>query len=174
MRDRSQRATAGLRPAESPERRDHLGAPSTPDAPTAARRRQPLVRLLRIGQSEDMGTPLIAKELQASFREAITDAKSMRHEYLTLEHLLLALTRELKTQKILVVCGAYVTRLRKRLEKFLAEEVERLPESASVEPQQTIGATKHWPQPGFVVPAQLPATVQSPKSPMAEADDSRW
>ena len=41
-----------------------------------------------------MATPLIAKELQASFRQALSDAKSMRHEYLTLEHLLLALTRD--------------------------------------------------------------------------------
>ena len=43
----------------------------------------------------------------------------MRHEYLTLEHLLLALTREPKTQKILVACGANVKRLRQRLETFL-------------------------------------------------------
>ena len=85
-----------------------------------------------------MGTPLIAKELQASFREAISDAKSMRHAYLTLEHLLLALSREPKTQKILVACGADVARLRQRLEKFLAE-IDRLPESARVDPQQTIG-----------------------------------
>jgi ATP-dependent Clp protease ATP-binding subunit ClpA len=86
-----------------------------------------------------VATPLIAKELQASFRQAIADAKAMRHEYLTLEHLLLALTREPKTQKILVACGANVKRLRQRLEKFLAETVERLPDSVSAEPQQTIG-----------------------------------
>ena len=86
-----------------------------------------------------MATPLIAKELQASFREAISDAKKMRHEYLTLEHLLLALTREPKTQKILLSCGANVKRLRQRLEKFLAETVERLPDSVNAEPQQTIG-----------------------------------
>jgi len=86
-----------------------------------------------------MASPLIAKELQASFREAITDAKSMRHEYLTLEHLLLALTREPKTQEILVACGADVKRLRQRLEKFLAETVDRLPDNASADPQQTIG-----------------------------------
>ena len=86
-----------------------------------------------------MATPLIAKELQASFRQAIADAKAMRHEYLTLEHLLLALTREPKTQKILVACGANVKRLRQRLEKFLAETVERLPDNVSAEPQQTIG-----------------------------------
>src|SRR5262249_42865987 len=63
----------------------------------------------------------------------------MRHEYLTLEHLLLALTREPKSQRILVGCGANVERLRQRLEKFLTETVDRLPDSVSAEPQQTIG-----------------------------------
>jgi ATP-dependent Clp protease ATP-binding subunit ClpA len=88
---------------------------------------------------DGMASPLIAKELQASFREAITDAKSRRHDYLTLEHLLLALTREPKTQAILVGCGVDVKRLRQRLEKFLDETVERLPDGVSADPQQTIG-----------------------------------
>ncbi len=86
-----------------------------------------------------MATPLIAKELQASFRQALLDAKAMRHEYLTLEHLLLALSKEAKTQKVLTACGASVKRLRLRLETFLKETVEKLPEGVSAEPQQTIG-----------------------------------
>ncbi len=86
-----------------------------------------------------MATPLIAKELQASFRQALQDAKAMRHEYLTLEHLLLALSKEAKTQKVLAACGASVKRLRQRLETFLKDTVEKLPEGVSAEPQQTIG-----------------------------------
>jgi ATP-dependent Clp protease ATP-binding subunit ClpA len=86
-----------------------------------------------------VATPAIAKELQASFKQAITDAKAMRHEYLTLEHLLLALTKEPKTQKVLTACGASVKRLRQRLESFLKSTVEKLPEGVSAEPQQTIG-----------------------------------
>jgi len=86
-----------------------------------------------------VATPLIAKELQASFRQALQDAKAMRHEYLTLEHLLLALTKEAKTQKVLSACGASVKRLRQRLESFLRDTVEKLPEGVSAEPQQTIG-----------------------------------
>jgi ATP-dependent Clp protease ATP-binding subunit ClpA len=84
-----------------------------------------------------MGTPPVTKELQAILRQAMTDAKSSRHEYLTLEHLLLALTREPKTQEILLACGANVERLRQRLERFLGETVERLPDSVTAEPQQT-------------------------------------
>ena len=66
----------------------------------------------------------------------------MRHEYLTLEHLLLALTREPSTREVLDACGANVKRLRERLENFLDETVERLPEGVDAEPQQTIGVER--------------------------------
>jgi ATP-dependent Clp protease ATP-binding subunit ClpA len=74
-----------------------------------------------------VATPLIAKELQASFREALADAKKMRHEY-SPEHLLLALTGT-EDPESLVACGANV-KGPPRLEKFLAETVERLPDGA--------------------------------------------
>ena len=89
-----------------------------------------------------MATPLIAKELQASFRLALAEAKRMRHEYLTLEHLLLALTKDPKTQKVLTACGADLARLRQRLEAFLQETVERLPPDVDADPQQTIGVER--------------------------------
>ncbi|WP_338863948.1 ATP-dependent Clp protease ATP-binding subunit ClpA [Myxococcus stipitatus] len=89
-----------------------------------------------------MAGPLIAKELQASFRTALEEARKMRHEYLTLEHLLLALTREARTREVLKACGANVKRLQERLVSFLEETVERLPEGVEAEPQQTIGVER--------------------------------
>jgi ATP-dependent Clp protease ATP-binding subunit ClpA len=89
-----------------------------------------------------MATPLIAKELQASFRLAIAEAKRMRHEYLTLEHLLLALLKDAKTRQVLSSCGANLPRLQKRLEQFLEETVERLPAGVEAEPQQTMGVER--------------------------------
>jgi ATP-dependent Clp protease ATP-binding subunit ClpA len=86
--------------------------------------------------------PLIAKELQTSFRNALEEARRMRHEYLTLEHLLLALTKEARTREVLKACGANVKRLQERLEAFLEETVERLPEDVEAEPQQTIGVER--------------------------------
>jgi ATP-dependent Clp protease ATP-binding subunit ClpA len=86
--------------------------------------------------------PIIAKELQASFRLALNEAKRMRHEYLTLEHLLLALTKEPKTQKVLVACGANVARLQQKLEEFLRDTVEQLPAEVEADPQQTIGVER--------------------------------
>ncbi|MBN1208349.1 MAG: ATP-dependent Clp protease ATP-binding subunit ClpA [Myxococcaceae bacterium] len=89
-----------------------------------------------------MAGPLIAKELQTSFRNALEEARKMRHEYLTLEHLLLALTKDARTREVLKGCGANVKRLQERLEAFLEETVERLPEDVEAEPQQTIGVER--------------------------------
>ncbi|NPC86381.1 ATP-dependent Clp protease ATP-binding subunit ClpA, partial [Pyxidicoccus fallax] len=89
-----------------------------------------------------MAGPLIAKELQASFRTALDEARKMRHEYLTLEHLLLALTKDSRTREVLKACGADVKRLQERLVSFLEETVERLPEGVEAEPQQTIGVER--------------------------------
>ncbi len=89
-----------------------------------------------------MAGPLIAKELQASFRTALEEARRMQHEYLTLEHLLLALTKDARTREVLKACGANVKRMQERLESFLEETVERLPEGVDAEPQQTIGVER--------------------------------
>ena len=89
-----------------------------------------------------MAGPLIAKELQVSFRNALEEAHRMNHEYLTLEHLLLALTKDPRSREVLKGCGANVKRLQERLETFLEETVERLPEGVEAEPQQTIGVER--------------------------------
>ena len=89
-----------------------------------------------------MAGPQIAKELQTSFRNALDEAARMRHEYLTLEHLLLALTKDARTREVLKACGANLKRLQERLESFLKETVERLPDGVEAEPQQTIGVER--------------------------------
>ncbi len=85
-----------------------------------------------------MASPIIAKELQASIRFALSEAKRMHHEYLTLEHLLLGLLRDPRCVEVLKACGAKMDRLKQRLDTFLEEAVERLPEGQTAEPQQTI------------------------------------
>ena len=75
-----------------------------------------------------MASPIIAKELQASIRFALSEAKRMRHEYLTLEHLLLALLESPAPTRSSRPAGPSSKRLREKLEKFLEETVERLPE----------------------------------------------
>ncbi|MEM7033243.1 MAG: ATP-dependent Clp protease ATP-binding subunit ClpA [Chloroflexota bacterium] len=88
--------------------------------------------------------PLLPESIRKSLMHALEDARHRRHEYVTLEHLLLALSHEARTKEILRVCGVDLKRLREGLETFLIEKVEQLPESAvpkdgEYEPYHTAG-----------------------------------
>jgi ATP-dependent Clp protease ATP-binding subunit ClpA len=89
-----------------------------------------------------VASPIIAKELQASIRFALSEARRMRHEYLTLEHLLLGLLRDPRCVEVIKACAGKVDRIREKVLRFLEETVERLPEGVEAEPQQTIGVER--------------------------------
>jgi ATP-dependent Clp protease ATP-binding subunit ClpA len=89
-----------------------------------------------------MAGPVIDKELQATLRKAFDRAGLMRHEYVTLEHLLLALTDDPKASKALRACGIDLRRLRNRLEEFIQDRLSRVPESVTVEPRQTLAVER--------------------------------
>ena len=76
-----------------------------------------------------MAGPVIDKELQTTLRKAFDHAELMRHEYVTLEHVLLALTDDPKASKALRACGADLRRLRKRLEEFMQERLSVGPDA---------------------------------------------
>jgi ATP-dependent Clp protease ATP-binding subunit ClpA len=85
---------------------------------------------------------MIARELQATLRKAYDEAQRMRHEYVTLEHLLLALLDDPKAEKALEACGANRSRLRKKLYAFFDENVAKLPEDVDAEPHQTLAVER--------------------------------
>ncbi|MGB5265159.1 MAG: Clp protease N-terminal domain-containing protein, partial [Polyangiales bacterium] len=89
-----------------------------------------------------MAGPVIDKELQETLRKAFDRAGLMRHEYVTLEHLLLALTEDPNASKALRACGADLRRLRTRLEEFMRDRLSRVPESVTVEPRQTLAVER--------------------------------
>ncbi len=86
--------------------------------------------------------PNFTRELQNALRTALSEAESMRHEYVTLEHLLLAFLREDSAVKALKACGADVTRLEMNLREFLQGSLERVPEDRELEVQQTVGVAR--------------------------------
>ena len=77
----------------------------------------------------------ISKELQATLELAIAEARRRRHEYLTLEHLLVALCADPVAAKILTACGADFGKLLGDLEDFLAEKAE-FPLLCTTEPDE--------------------------------------
>ncbi|HTR55669.1 MAG TPA: ATP-dependent Clp protease ATP-binding subunit ClpA [Kofleriaceae bacterium] len=81
---------------------------------------------------------MLSPELQATFQRALEDVRARRHEYLTLEHLLLAMLDDPSGADIVGKCGGDVEALRGDLERFLDEQVEQLPEGEEIGPDQTL------------------------------------
>ncbi len=80
----------------------------------------------------------IADELRVALSRAIDDAARRRHEFLTLEHVLLALLHDPVTSDVIEACGGNLKTLEQDLVLYLDKEVEKLPEGAEeTEPQQT-------------------------------------
>ncbi len=81
---------------------------------------------------------MLSPELQATLQRAVEDVRGRRHEYLTLEHLLLSILDDPSGADIVVKCGGDVEKLRGDLERFLGEEVDELPEGEDSGPDQTL------------------------------------
>ena len=80
---------------------------------------------------------MITKELQATLNLAIKEAINRRHEYLTLEHLLLALLRDPTGANVIRNCGGDIALLRRELEEFLGAKMGQLPEGGEQRPGHT-------------------------------------
>ena len=63
---------------------------------------------------------MISKELETTLNFALKEAKSRRHEYVSLEHLLYALLRDKDGKSAILACGGDLERLNKALEEFFA------------------------------------------------------
>ncbi len=84
----------------------------------------------------------ISRELEISLALAMNEARRRRHEFLCIEHLLYALLHDTDVAEILRHCGADVTALKRSLERYLDEHLEKLPEGMDMAPQQTIGVQR--------------------------------
>ena len=81
---------------------------------------------------------MLSPELQQTLQRAVDDVRGRRHEYLTLEHLLLSILDDPSGADVVTKCGGDVEKLRGELERFLEEQVEELPEGEESGPDQTL------------------------------------
>src|SRR4051794_33646433 len=81
---------------------------------------------------------MLSPELQATLQRAVDDVRGRRHEYLTLEHLLLSILDDPSGVDIVVKCGGNIDKLRVDLERFLDEQVDELPDGEDSGPDQTL------------------------------------
>ncbi|XXV10982.1 ATP-dependent Clp protease ATP-binding subunit ClpA [Sorangium sp. So ce1335] len=81
----------------------------------------------------------ISPEVEIAFSLATREASRRRHEFVTIEHLLYALLFDEETAEVLRHAGGDTPTLKKKLERFLDEEVEALPEDSDTSPTLSLG-----------------------------------
>lgn len=81
---------------------------------------------------------MITKELENTLNLAVAEATTRQHEYVTLEHLLLALLNDPTARDVIYHCGGNRDALKKDIEEFFAAHNEMVSADLSALPQQTI------------------------------------
>jgi ATP-dependent Clp protease ATP-binding subunit ClpA len=84
----------------------------------------------------------ISPEVEIALSVAASDAARRRHEYVTIEHLLYALMLDETTAGVIRHAGGDPSLLKKRLERYLSEQLEPLPEEATSTPAPSLGVQR--------------------------------
>ncbi|MDO9197116.1 ATP-dependent Clp protease ATP-binding subunit ClpA [Rhodoferax sp.] len=82
---------------------------------------------------------MIAQELEVSLHMAFVEARQQRHEFITVEHLLLALLDNPSAAEVLRACSANIDDLRKSLANFIKDNTPQVAGSDDVDTQPTLG-----------------------------------
>ena len=82
---------------------------------------------------------MLSSELEYCLNEAFQRARDQRHEFMTVEHLLLALLDIPSANEILKACDANVSELRRQLMECVDEQTPIMPEGDDTEVQPTLG-----------------------------------
>ncbi|MCX7171133.1 MAG: ATP-dependent Clp protease ATP-binding subunit ClpA [Proteobacteria bacterium] len=82
---------------------------------------------------------MIAQELEVSLHMAFVEARQKRHEFITVEHLLLSLLDNPSAAQVLRACAANIEELRKELSSFIAEHTPTVTGTDEIDTQPTLG-----------------------------------
>ncbi|MCM0609453.1 MAG: ATP-dependent Clp protease ATP-binding subunit ClpA [Ideonella sp. WA131b] len=82
---------------------------------------------------------MIAQELEVSLHMAFVEARQQRHEFITVEHLLMALLDNPSAAEVLRACAANIEDLRKSLSTFIRENTPTVGGTEEVDTQPTLG-----------------------------------
>jgi len=82
---------------------------------------------------------MFSKDLEQTIGQCYKRAREARHEFMTVEHLLLALLENPSAQAVLKACGADLERLRQELEQAVETSVSRLADDDGRDTQPTLG-----------------------------------
>jgi ATP-dependent Clp protease ATP-binding subunit ClpA len=82
---------------------------------------------------------MIAQELEVSLHLAFVEARQKRHEFITVEHLLLTMLDNASAAQVLRACGADIDELRKTVSNFIITHTPVTPGNDEVDTQPTVG-----------------------------------
>jgi len=82
---------------------------------------------------------MLSEELEITLNRAFKQAREKRHEFMTVEHLLLALLENPTSNSALKACGADLQQLHSELSRFLDETTPTIPENEEREIEPTLG-----------------------------------
>src|SRR3990170_3759057 len=82
---------------------------------------------------------MIAQELEVSLHLAFVEARQKRHEFITVEHLLLAMLDNPSAAHVLRACGADIEELRRVVADFVDSHTPTVPGGDDVDTQPTVG-----------------------------------
>ncbi|QEI07302.1 ATP-dependent Clp protease ATP-binding subunit ClpA [Pigmentiphaga aceris] len=82
---------------------------------------------------------MISQELEVSLHMAFVEARQARHEFITVEHLLLALLDNQSAAEVLRACAANVEDLRRNLRNFIHDNTPVIPGTDEADTQPTLG-----------------------------------
>ncbi len=82
---------------------------------------------------------MIAQELEVSLHLAFVEARQKRHEFITVEHLLLTMLDNASAAQVLRACGANIDELRVVVTNFITENTPVIPGGNEVDTQPTVG-----------------------------------
>src|SRR5919107_513457 len=83
--------------------------------------------------------PSFARELEQTLHNALAEASRRRHEYATLEHLLIALIDDEHASKVMTACGVSRDELRASVKNYLDQELGALVADSGTDPSPTSG-----------------------------------
>jgi ATP-dependent Clp protease ATP-binding subunit ClpA len=83
--------------------------------------------------------PSFAQNLERTLHNALGNASERRHEYATLEHLLLALIDDEDAAAVMAACGVDLAELGEVVKQYLDQEYQSLKTEDGADPQPTAG-----------------------------------
>src|SRR3954452_8224971 len=82
---------------------------------------------------------MIAQELEVSLHMAFVEARQQGHEFITVEHLLMALLDNPSAAEVLRACAANIEDLRKSLSNFIKDKTGQVAATDDIDTQPTLG-----------------------------------